>query len=57
LAPLVPLAPDFDAFKYAVAGLAGFMGHHSFARFLHGLDLYEGQFHHMLLDRPFPPEV
>src|SRR5438034_11385896 len=23
LAPLLPLAPDFDAFKYAVAGLAG----------------------------------
>ncbi len=45
LAPLIPLARDFDTFKWAVAGLAGFMGHRSFARFLDGLDLYEGQFH------------
>lgn len=57
LAPLVPLAADFDAYKWAVAGLAGFMGHHSFARFLDGLDLYEGRFHHALLDKPFPPET
>jgi len=57
LAKLLPLAADFDAFKWAVAGLAGFMGHRSFARFLDGLDLYEGQFHHMLLDEPFPPEI
>lgn len=57
LAQLLPLAVDFDAFKWAVAGLAGFMGHHSFARFLDGLDFYEGQFHHVLLGGPFPPEV
>ncbi|MCX6894672.1 MAG: hypothetical protein NTZ16_04060 [Verrucomicrobia bacterium] len=57
LAPLLPLATDFDAYKWAVAGLAGFLGHHSFARFLDGLDLYEGQFHHALLDEPFPPET
>lgn len=57
LAHLIPLAVDFDVFKWAVAGLAGFMGHHSFARFLDGLDLYEGRFHHMLLGGPFPPEV
>jgi hypothetical protein len=56
LAPLIPLARDFDTFKWAVAGLAGFMGHRSFARFLDGLDLYEGQFHHALLDAPFPSE-
>jgi len=56
LAQLLPLAVDFDTYKWAVAGLAGFMGHHSFARFLDGLDLYEGQFHHALLDEPFPPE-
>ncbi len=56
LAPLLPLATDFDAYKWAVAGLAGFMGHHSFARFLDGLDLYEGRFHHALLDEPFPLE-
>jgi hypothetical protein len=53
LAPLLRLATDFDAYKWAVAGLAGFIGHHSFARFLDGLDLYEGQFHHTLLDAPF----
>jgi len=57
LAQLLPLAVDFDAYKWAVAGLAGFMGHHSFARFLDGLDLHEGQFHHVLLDGPFPQEV
>lgn len=56
LSPLLPLATDFDAYKWAVAGLAGFIGHHSFARFLDGLDLYEGQFHHALLDEPFPKE-
>jgi hypothetical protein len=56
LAPLLPSVTDFDAYKYAVAGLAGFLGYHSFARFLEGLDLYEGQFHHALLDEPFPPE-
>jgi hypothetical protein len=57
LSPLLLLATDFDAYKWAVAGLAGFLGHHSFARFLDGLDLYEGQFHHVLLDGPFPKEV
>lgn len=57
LAQLLPLAVDFDTFKWAVAGLAGFMGHHSFARFLDGLDLYEGNFHHVLIEGPFPPEV
>jgi hypothetical protein len=56
LSPLLPLASDFDAYKWAVAGLAGFIGHHSFARFLDGLDLYQGQFHHVLLDEPFPKE-
>jgi hypothetical protein len=56
LSPLLPLATDFNAYKWAVAGLAGFIGHHSFARFLDGLDLHEGQFHHALLDEPFPKE-
>src|SRR6516164_2425402 len=28
LSPLLPLATDFDAYKWAVAGLAGFVGHH-----------------------------
>lgn len=55
LAPLVPLAGDFESFKCAVAALAGFAGYLSFARFLDGLDLYQGQFHHALLDEPFPP--
>jgi len=54
LSPLIPLATDFDAFKWALVALAGFMGHHSFARFLDGLDLFQGQFHHNLLDNPFP---
>lgn len=57
LAPLLSLASDFDAYKWAVAGLGGFMGYHSFARFLDGLELYEGRFHHALLDEPFPPET
>jgi hypothetical protein len=57
LSPLLPLATDFDAYKWAVAGLAGFIGHRSFARFLDGLDFYEGKFHHMLIGGPFPSEV
>ena len=57
LSHLLPLATDFDTYKWAVAGLAGFLGHHSFARFLDGLDLYEGRFHHILIDGPFPSEV
>ena len=54
LAPLIPLASDFDSMKCAVAAIAGFIGHHGFARFLDGLDFYQGQFHHNLLDEPFP---
>jgi hypothetical protein len=57
LSEVITLAQDFDSYKWAVAGLAGFMGQHSFARFLDGLNLYQGQFHHALLDEPFPPEV
>ena len=57
LAELLPLAMDFEMFKWAVAGLAGFIGHRSFARFLDGLELYQGQFHHALLSAPFPPEI
>lgn len=56
LAPLLPLATNFDAYKWAVAGLAGFLGQHEFAHFLDGLDFYEGRFHHMLLGGPFPAE-
>jgi hypothetical protein len=57
LSSLLPLATDFDAYKWAVAGLAGFLGHHSFARFLDGLDFFEGKFHHQLIGGPFPSEV
>jgi hypothetical protein len=57
LAPLLLFATGFDRYKWAVAGLAGFIGHDTFARFLDGLDLYEGQFHHVLLDQPFPKEI
>lgn len=57
LSPLLPDATEFDDYKCAVAGLAGFVGHHSFARLLVGLDLYEGQFHHIMLDKPFPKEL
>jgi hypothetical protein len=57
LSPLLLLATDFDRYKWAVAGLAGFMGHHSFARFLDGLELHQGRFHHILIEGPFPSEV
>ncbi len=58
LAPLLPFGHRLiDSDKWAVAGLAGFIGQHSFARFLDGLDLYEGRFHHALLNEPFPPET
>ena len=56
LSPLLPQATDFDAYKWAVAGLAGFIGQHSFARFLDGLDYYEGRFHHILIGGPFPSQ-
>jgi hypothetical protein len=56
LAPLLPLAADFDAYKWAVAGLAGFIGQHDFARFLDGLDYFEGKFHHLWIDGPFPSQ-
>jgi hypothetical protein len=54
LAPLLPLATDFDSYKYAVAGLAGFIGLHRFADFLDGLDYYEGEFYHLWIDGVFP---
>jgi hypothetical protein len=57
LAPLLPLTTDFDAYKWAVAGLAGFLGQHEFARFLDGLDFHEGRFHHLLFGRPFPAKT
>lgn len=57
LSPLLPLAKDFDTFKWAVAGLAGFIGHHRLSRFLDGLDYYEGKFHHLWIGGPFPPDV
>jgi hypothetical protein len=56
LSLLLPLATGFDTYKWAVAGLAGFIGHHSFARFLNGLDYYEGKFHHILIGGPFPSQ-
>ncbi len=56
LAPLLPLATEFDAYKWAVAGLAGFIGQHNFARFLDGLDYYEGKFHHIWIGGPFPSQ-
>lgn len=56
LAPLLPLATDFDSYKWAVAGLAGFIGQHRFAEFLDGLDYYEGKFHHLWIDGAFPSE-
>ena len=54
LSPLLPLASDFDTYKWAVAALAGFMGQHPFARFLDGLEFFEDQFHHHLFNGPFP---
>lgn len=57
LAPLIPKAKDFDLFKYAVAGLAGFTGHHAFGRLLAGFDLDDGKFYHTSLENPFPPET
>lgn len=56
LSSLIPKASDFDSFKYAVAGLAGFMGHHAFGRLLTGFDFFEGKFYHSAYEDPFPPE-
>ncbi|MCC6358025.1 MAG: hypothetical protein IT450_04725 [Phycisphaerales bacterium] len=56
LSPLLALATDFDSYKGAVAGLAGFIGLHGFTRFLDGLDYYEGKFFHQLIGGPFPEE-
>jgi hypothetical protein len=55
LAPLIPTTTDFDGFKWAISAMAAFLGHCKFARFLDGLELYHGDFHHVLLDEPFPP--
>lgn len=57
LSPLIPKASDFDSFKYAVAGLAGFTGHHAFGRLLTGFDFFEGKFYHSSYEEPFPPET
>lgn len=56
LSRLLPVANDFDLYKGAVSGLSGFMGHCAFARFLNGLEFYEGKFHHVLIKGPFPSE-
>jgi hypothetical protein len=57
LAPLLPLSKGLEAYKWAVAGLAGFLGHNQFARFLDGLEFFEGRFYHSFLDGPFPAET
>ena len=57
LGSLIGLARSFDSFKYAVLAMAGLLGHHEFARFIDGLEYFDGRFHHMLLDGPFPPEA
>lgn len=56
LAPLLTLAKDLDSYKWGVAGLAGFLGHNNFARFLEGLDYFEGRFYHLSIYGPFPLE-
>lgn len=56
LSPLLVLTCDFDEFKWAVASLAGFMGHHSFGRLLSGLDLHKGRYYLACLDEPLPEE-
>jgi hypothetical protein len=52
----LPVASEFDEFKYLVAAIAGFKGHGRFGRLIEGFDLFEGQFHHSSLDAPFPEE-
>ncbi len=52
LAPLLPVAEDFDGFKYGCAGLAGFSGHQEFGRFLVGLDFFDGKFFHNSQEEP-----
>ncbi len=56
LSSLLPLVTDFDTYKWAVAGLAGFVGLDMFAQFLDGLDYHEGKFYHQLIDGSFPAE-
>lgn len=48
---------NFDNFKYLLAALAGFSGHGRFGRIIEGFELYENQFHHMLLDAPLDDEM
>ena len=52
LASHVATMSDFPTFKYAVAALAGFEGHHAFGRLIANLDYFEGRFHHPSLDEP-----
>ncbi len=56
IAPLLPLATEFDRYKWAVAALAGFIGQHEFAHFLDGLDFQDGKFHHIWIGGAFPAE-
>jgi hypothetical protein len=49
-------ATNFESYKWAVAALAGFLGHDRSARFLDGLEFYNGRFHHVRLDGPFPED-
>jgi hypothetical protein len=54
LASFLPATEEFVEFQWGVAALAGLLGHDSFARLLCNLDLFEGKFHHQLLDHPIP---
>jgi hypothetical protein len=56
LAPLLTQASDFDEFKWGVAALSGFLGHHNFGRLVSGIDFYKGRFHLACLDEPLPEE-
>lgn len=54
LAPILAETEDFQEFQWAVAALAGFLGHDLFARLLGNLELYEGEFHYALINDTLP---
>lgn len=53
LSALTSRPSDFDTFKYTLAALAGFAGHHAMGRLLARLAFHEGRFYHPSFSEPF----
>ncbi|MDO9484187.1 MAG: hypothetical protein Q8Q84_12530 [Hydrogenophaga sp.] len=54
IAGWIQTAEALDDFKYAVAALAGFLGHGRFGFVIEGVEFYNDQFYHAGVDDPIP---